>query len=310
MFAAVLTTATSITAAILDEFLESKTAFLPRNLNALFEKNLDPRVIRRCQLWRSVLDRLVLSLADQQLVTGFVLMITGWMVYSDTIHGAHFAMVVYLSCLSSSSHLAARVILRKYFGDNPTLALFRLLMISAFAILLCASILRSGAFGPFTWILESLLFLVHAIGFKWITSVVPILWVFWTGTWQIVPETRENLKVLMYTRLWPYIRGPLLPFWAWVQIHKSERESRRLYKHFWAVLNYIFFLSPLTVFMLQLVFAALSASMALAQKFSPRRDTDDCTLNSKEENEMGYGQILAFLMLALPVIAAFEAYKG
>jgi hypothetical protein len=49
--------------------------------------------------------------------------------------------------------------------------------------------------------------------------------------------------------------------------------------------------------------------MALAQKFSPGSEKL-CSLNSREENEMGYGQVLAILILILPAIATFEAYKG
>ena len=65
----------------------------------------------------------------------------------------------------------------------------------------------------------------------------------------------------------------------------------------------------MTVFLIQVVFATIIVAMALAQKFSPRGD-DECSLNSPEENEMGYGQVLAILLLVLPAIATFEAYKG
>ena len=49
--------------------------------------------------------------------------------------------------------------------------------------------------------------------------------------------------------------------------------------------------------------------MAMAQKFSPG-DENSCSLNSGEENKLGYGQVLAILLLVLPAIATFEAYKG
>ena len=89
-----------------------------------------------------------------------------------------------------------------------------------------------------------------------------------------------------------------------------ERVSKWLYRAFWATLNYAVFLSPFTVFALQLELAGISVSFALVQKLAPSQYDGGCTLNSKEENEMGYSQILAILMLALAMIAAFEAFKG
>jgi len=65
----------------------------------------------------------------------------------------------------------------------------------------------------------------------------------------------------------------------------------------------------MTVFLIQVAFATISVSMALAQKFSPGSE-DECSLNSPGENEMGYGQVLAIFLLVLPAIATFEAYKG
>lgn len=77
-------------------------------------------------------------------------MLTGWIVYINEFDSAQFALIVYLSRLSSSSHLAAIMTLRKYFEEIQTLAVFRITIISLFAVLLSASIsLSSAAFGPF-----------------------------------------------------------------------------------------------------------------------------------------------------------------
>ena len=143
---AILTTVASIIAAYLDEVLRAETAFLPKRLNAIISKNQDHIRIRRCKFWRVVLERLIIALADQQLVTGFAILITGWIVYSKYIGGAHFSLVIYLSSLSSSSHLAAIVTLRRYFNDNPALALLRIALISTFALGLAISITISENF--------------------------------------------------------------------------------------------------------------------------------------------------------------------
>jgi hypothetical protein len=320
---AILTTVASIIAAYLDEVLRAETAFLPKRLNAITSKNQDHTRIRRCRFWRTVLERLIIALADQQLVTGFAILITGWIVYHEDIYGAHFALAIYLSSLSSSSHLAAIVTLREYFNDNPALALLRIGFISAFALGLAISITLSDAFQVFYFVFWYLFEMIgpgnetsyyDAEPVVYVFIIWPILWAFWTGIWQIVPEARDRFISWVTRKLWlptcsigRHVCFPL----NFVQYRIPTRVSDRLRKYARATLHYMVFLSPGTVFVLQIVFAAISVAMALAQKFSPGDPgTNDCSLNSQEENMMGHGQILVFLMLVLPIIAIVEAYKG
>ena len=314
-----MTTIASVAAAYLDEVLRAETRFLPKRLNAIISKNQDRVRIRRCRFWRIVIERLIIALADQQLITGFAILITGWITYHKDIFGAHFTLVIYLSSLSSSSHLAAIITLRKYFGANPALALLRIALITAFALVLAASIAVSHAFRPFYSLLLILVYgsvndptLSKSIAI--ILSTWPILWAFWTGIWQIVPEIRDRFKVWVKRVWWPPVRAigsrvcrPL----RFVRYRLSAKASDRLTKCARNTLHYIVFLSPGTVFVLQIFFAAISVAMALLQKFAPGDpDYDQCSMDSVDENKMGYGQILAFLMLTLPAIAAVEAYKG
>lgn len=315
MFAALLTTSISIAAAVLDEMLQADSAFLHEKLNVLFSRSQNAESLRRCRFRRNVLSRLILSLADQQLVTGFALMLTGWVVYYDRLDGAHFSLTIYLSCLSSSSHLAALITLRSYFSENPTLALFRICIISIFAILLAVSIaLAENSFGPFYFVLWTI---AERFGMIWAppglietVTIWPILWAFWTGVWQILPKTRKQVQAWLKRNIWPWcLRAGVRQCSNLMNRHLPQKIDARLRKLFWAALEYLFFLGPCTVFLLQILFALISIAMALAQKFSPGVDIS-CSLNSKDENEMGYGQILAVLMLALPVISTIEAYKG
>lgn len=301
--------------------MRAETAFLPRRLNARLSKNQDPVRIRWCKFWRIVLERLILALADQQLVTGFAILITGWIVYHEDIYTAHFTLVIYLSSLSSSSHLAAIVTLRKYFSVNPTLALLRIILIAAFAVVLTVSIAFADTFGPFYSILFYLmdatsLFFPIPEPLAILISIWPILWTFWTGIWQVVPKSRDLFAAWIERRCWlPMcsVDRRVLCFQrlsAFIRHRTSEQTRHRLKKCVRATLHYMFFLSPGSVFVLQIIFAAISVAMVLAQKFSPGDPGYECSLNSKDENKMGYGQILAFLMLTLPAIAAVEAYKG
>jgi hypothetical protein len=319
---AILTTVVSVFAACLDEALVADKRFFPSWLNgglrAHLSKHKDDNHNRRCRLmfWRKVLERLMISLADQQLVTGFAILITGLIVYHEHFDGAHFTLVVYLSCLSSSSYLAAIITLRQYFLDNHALAKLRILCIWAFAILLALAIPMSKAFGPFslTW------FLVlkpdrNTIAARLILnylSVWQVLWFFWTGIWHISPlEKQESYKAIFKRAFKIVAWNPICQ----IMCCHSSAEGKARWKKYTLyprrVLRYLIFLTPFSVFVLQIAFATFSVVMALAQKFVPSGpEPNSCSLRSKEENEMGYGQILAILLLVLPIIATVEAYKG
>jgi len=299
--------------------LQADSAFLPKKFNSLSSKNKDIESLSRCRFRRNVLDRLILALADQQLVTGFALMLTGWIVYYNRFHSAHFTLIIYLSCLSSSSHLAALVTLRRYSRENPTLALFRIAIISTFAILLSISIALSdktfGSFYVLVTFLRDVLGIQINQGALAFFSTWPIIGTFWTGVWQILPETRKRFQAWLKRVIWPLC--------SWAGFRQCSRLMKRslspnmdarLRRMFWASLEYAFFLGPCTVFLLQIAFALLGFALVLDRKFYPGGGNDQgaitCSLNRKDENEMGYGQILALLMLTLPVISTVEAYKG
>jgi hypothetical protein len=298
-----LTTIASVAAACLDEVLEAKTAFFPPPLRRALRKHRGETHLRRCALWRKVLGSLILAFADQQLVTGFAILITGWIFYNgDRFTGAHFSLIVYLSSLSSCSHLAAIVTLRQYFIDNPALAALRIVFIAAFAILLAASIAVSNAFGPFYAILW---YVIDRIGLSSgmsyslasLLSIAPIFWAFWTGIWQIVPKSRDRFKA--------WVKSLCRPLSSYL----SAKFKGKLSKLAIDVLRFVVFLNPGMVFLLQICFAFISVALAMMQKFMPG-ESYECSLNSKEESAMGFGQILAFLLLALPLIAAVEGYMG
>jgi hypothetical protein len=284
---AFLTTVASVCAACLDEALLAKTAFFPKRLNALLSKNQDPAHLRRCTFWRKVLERLIIALADQQLVTGFAILITGWIVYRDHLDGAHFTLVIYLSSVSSTSHLAAVITLRQYFHDNFLLAQLRLFCVVLFATMLAFAMLKSST---------------------------AVEWLLCAGAYYInhINRLAASLERL-YDRMVLTGRCVSRPL-SFVPYRFSAKSDARLRKYAVyarAMIRYLIFLTPGSVFLLQILFACISVALVLAQKFSPGDpDSHVCSLNSTDENKMGYGQILAFLLLGLPLIAAIEAFNG
>jgi hypothetical protein len=297
---ATLTTLVSVSAACLDEALLAETAFFPKCLNAWLDAHLsnnedddgpaDRKRRLKLKLWRNVLERLIIALADQQLVTGFAVLITGWIIYWGHFDSAHFTLVLYLSCLSSSSHLAAIITLRQYFSEHPELARLRLFCACIFAGLLLVQS-RQSVLVDFLWL--------------------AIPWFFWTASWHIITIEAQESHKANYKTIKRLASRPI----CWIlRYNPSARAKDRWKRHTVyprIVLHYLAFLTPFSVFVLQIFFASFSVALVLAQKFTPGGpDSNVCSLRSDEENEMGYGQILAIFLLVLPAIAGYEAYMG
>lgn len=149
MIASLLTTIASIAAAFLDAAVDDPMSIFPSWLQKWLSKGLSAQQIDNRKLWRRVLDRLILGFADQQLITGFALLVSGYVtVYQGPDggfpdNGAHWNLLVYMSCLSSSTHLACVLTLRKYFGIHKTTAIIRVILIVLFSLLLIPSIIVS-----------------------------------------------------------------------------------------------------------------------------------------------------------------------
>jgi hypothetical protein len=318
VIAAAATTVASLTAAWLDACLLDEKAFLPKALQRRLNGGRDPSTMHGHRRWRSVLDSLILSLADQQLLTGLALMLAGYIKLSENLQQAHFYLIVYMCCLSSGSHLASIITLRKYLEEHTLTSKIRIGLVTLFAGSLITSIILSGAFGPLfipvRWIL-----LFTGIGvFPFATAIfgfVPIIWIFWTAILEVAPLVQDIVIEFVRNRIWRFCKrwlglGILLkrlrhqPF-----IYVVEVTLRKVVVSvFW----YILLSSPCTTFVLQVVFAAASTAMTLSQKFAkPGPDSDGiCTLSSPDENSWGFGQILSVLLLWLPVYSTIETYIG
>jgi hypothetical protein len=151
VIASILTTVSSVAAAFLDAAVDDPMSVFPSRLQKWLSQGLSTEQIDNRKLRRRVLDRLILGFADQQLITGFALLISGYVsVYQGPgggfpNNGAHWNLLVYMSCLSSSTHLACVLTLRKYFGIHKMTAIIRVVLIVLFSLMLIPSILVSFA---------------------------------------------------------------------------------------------------------------------------------------------------------------------
>ena len=339
VIASLLTTIASIAAALLDAAVADPMALLPLWLQNWLSRGLSTQQIENRKLWRRVLDRLILSFADQQLVTGFALLISGYIrafpgvpgVGDDYINnGAHWNLVVYMSCLSSSTHLACVLTLRKYFGKHKVTAIMRVVLIVLFSLLLIPSIIMSWCFEVF--ILPLTLLAAHeeekgrpaglVLGLWYAFQVLAYVYLFYTAVMQLLIHHHEKI---MNWRLWHGLKKILALQFLSVIFRRllGKRAHDWLAKWLGKLFWYLLFLSPGTVFVLQIFFATTSLVFTLAQKFAKPSviDLQDaafdfqdttilCSLNTTGENTLGFGQLLALAFLALPVFMAYECYTG
>lgn len=330
--AALITIAASIVAAILDAAIKDEKAFLPLLIQRWLRKGLSDKQRAKKRRWRRIFDRLILNLADQQLVTGFALLICGYLfTQQGALHlSAHWNLVVYLSCLSSSTHLACVITLRKHFEQHRRAGILRLIFIILFALLLVPAIVLTPTFRifliPFSVKLSRAYEVNNAaLAIDGTLKAFVLLYVFFSAVMQLLSDTQDHLKAWITNSLLPSAR-------QWLGIshlsslfqrffgQKSLRWAEYVQGPIASILWYFVFLTPCTVFCAQIVFGIVAFAYSFTQKFMQPTSTDRnyyklhqhmiCSLNLTAENNWSFGQLLSMILLLLPFLSAWEAYYG
>jgi hypothetical protein len=230
---------------------------------------------------------------------------------SFRVQGAHFVLILYICALSSSSHLAALITLRKYFRKYKLIAKIGLTLVIFFAVFLLTSMIAAIAM-PRSLIegedgtyavrsrVQRLSFLVPLflilIGFS--TALVCILY---------DPERRglDSPSSSSESSIQALVR----------RFTDSTQKERRLVlqtiypARLGLMLIYYLFLNPAITFVVQILLAILSAILVLTQKFAaPEYSGHFCGLQDEEENVWGFGQTLSVAMLLLLAITALKTY--
>ena len=78
VLASVMTTVASVLAMILDQAFDSKGRFTPQAPIRYFRERFLDTEWKRDYAWRPFLDPLIIGLGDQQLITGYAVLLSGW----------------------------------------------------------------------------------------------------------------------------------------------------------------------------------------------------------------------------------------
>lgn len=298
---------------------------------------VDYRVLRvRSQtspVWTRVLERVVLMFSDQQIVTGIAILVAG---YSEhcTISVYHYQIVVYLAWLSSGTHLVTVTVLRKYLREEATMRTWRVAGMLVIFVLLVVALFPMNA--------SDWSELANGIGEGTMgdnsptgSAVIPAQCFWNTGNWTgwnsyslvsylflvfsyvakagaLFVEGESFLRKWLREKPGKSLKkgidrsfryaasGPRsktwirkIPFVCLLAIFALAKSAFDLYGSFIASLLYLF----------------LVLFMGSWQVFSPRWYIPAEMLDV-EGRSSGFGQVIPLLLLALPLLAGLEIYRG
>ena len=278
------------------------------------------------EIWRDVLQRIVLMLSDQQLVTGIAILAAGYIQHCTITH-YHFDIVVFLAIMSLSTHLVTLTILRGYLRTSAAVRIWRVIGMIVFSIMLCVGIvLTSGE----SWFYSSR---------EGDPSRRPAQ-CYWQGQFQKANEiawSRLVLSLLLLVlstsrlaRLFPSLTN-LFSWWLKrkpgsilkklldrLEIKCAAHCGKSYIRHtFWkALFNLLLalYINLLAIFeiydscLIEVLMVWILCVWGSRRLFDRRSKVGDDIVSM--ENKWGFGQLVPLLLLLLPLMSISEIYQG
>lgn len=95
------------------------------------------------KFWQPIMEALVLTLSDQQLLVGIAILVTGYIKHCS-ISVYHFAVISDLAWFSSNTNLTSLNVLQVYLGEHPSLRNWRICLMLVIFVLLLAALAMEG----------------------------------------------------------------------------------------------------------------------------------------------------------------------
>lgn len=275
------------------------------------------------KFWRAVVEKVILSLGDQQLLTGIAILVSG-MIRHCTISVYHFAIISDLAWFSSYVHLQSLLVLQDFLRDRPQLRNWRVcLMLVMFVLLFAYTVIE----GHWEWydsrqyeaqcVFDDLIGNVG--GLPGVSMSVNIFFLVTYYSWAIF---------CLYTRpseafiSWVYDK-PLDSMAAGIilleqrRAHSDRRWNMVPVRVFYSVLLFGLIIirggyivvtallgSQYLDFMLGLIWAAIGLWGLVNDRSIGRADMEG------NENGMTFGQLVPLLLLSSTLVTFKEAYDG
>ena len=249
----------------------------------------------RKRFWTRVLDRLILGLSDQQLVTGFSILMIGFVkIMQLSIY--HFFLVISLAMFSCSAHLASVLSLRRYFQNRPKMAKIRFVVMLTFACALMVALLAAGA--PFS--------------IRYSDLQCPAICLFqgsWAKRGTVNKVIGVALLVLLIFSYWVALSYMLpnvfLTKWLFTKPLESIERALRIYQLHERFMHWRPRIPSIVVSQgAQLLWWMIIFALSVVLRLQGSKTVDG------SENAWGFGQLLAVFLITLPFLSAAEMYYG
>lgn len=268
---------------------------------------------------QKALERFILGLSDQQLVTGITILITGY-AQTCTIDGYHFMILVAMAWFSSTTHLSTLVVLRDNFRACPALRLLRVIgMVWVCGMLIFGEVLFFVSLNYYLVVKCALTAasLQSTDASCWQAAIMVSLYLIITYSNKITELYRDipggSVIELAFEHMMTRKRSPLY------RLDDTENELFKIYRKSKSTFGrqlrvfgtmFDFFFTELRDSLLwQIVWIVFGNFYGVLQLVTFRFVPPIPTIVGND-NQMVFGQLVPLLLLALPLMAAIEAYFG
>lgn len=304
--------------------LLSLTAYIGGFLPSHYLRRVDRRIFRansrnQDSRWRDILEKVMMSVSDQQLVTGLSILVAEYYeMMNNNLSVYHWQIVVYLAWLSSAVHIASLTVLRDVLNKNPTLRNLRVAgMLALLALLAVAMWLtRSTAYFiasdkglparclwkseqmPRTYTLGIILLPVDP---NWVITMVMLLFAYVWKLSQLFASSRG------FVRRWLVAKPE-------ATIERLMRRAALSHRSGWLRFLTAFYIHFVTYaefaesFAASIVYLCLALPYGITLIVGTRLSMDDEVIAG--EKRLTFGQLVPLFLLILPILQVVELSLG
>lgn len=291
------------------------TAYTGGFLPGHFLHRIDRRVVyansrNEHSKWRKILEGIMLSLSDQQLVTGLAILVAGYyeMLNSGALSLYHWQIVVYLAWMSSSVHIASLTLLRDVLNQKPMLRNLRVAGMLILLVLLVVALWPTRSYTYDTFVPAKCLWTLPTkeVNPEWILTLVMLLIAYlwklaqlfassrgWIRRWTVaVPEASlENLMrriVSSHRSVW--LRSP-----AYFCLRVTY-------------ISFVAYVELVECFAASIVYVCLAFPYGVSVIIRMRTAIPNEVLAG--ESRLTFGQLVPLFLLTLPILLLVELSLG
>ena len=275
--------------------------------------------------------RFILALSDQQLVTGIAILVTVF-IKRCTTSSWNYELVLDLAWFSALTHMATLIVLREYLSKNPRTRLWRVLAMSCMLIMLVVfMVLGSFVNWPEYPAMPLQCQMISPTRFAYLDTggvlsviAVVLFWAIYFGGNLLAVSSNYRTTLLrwmerIYWRRWKKQKKPdrVLAFKQKVEVYSKNHSLRRpQWVDLKCVLIYYRFIragfaqSFLWEILWMLALYGFCIGGLAADRWYPASWSTAAVTFEAGDNDLGFGQIVAIFLIALPFLGLIEAFTG